>query len=289
VDNERDPADGFPPPVAIVACQRSGTHLLREILNSNPQIAVVAEPLSRISGYDSWFRFLSGMPRERALPIESPDAVQLFDEYMQWLRLHIRLEPERYGGEKKGPTVVGLDVKYNQIKCVNPAFMDLRLQPLLLYYFQRRRFLIIHLVRRNLLHQAISILVANARNVYGNDDHSKLNGQYTLPIEELIAYLYWVREERAAFEKLSQDLPVSVIAYEDVVEDVRNVDAEGMFRNASVAIGRVANLLEIPNRFSYCQCRPKVINRPYREVIANYDEVVKAVETSEFSRFAESI
>jgi hypothetical protein len=289
VDNKRDPADGFPPPVAIVACQRSGTHLLREILNSNPQIAVVAEPLSRVSGYDSWHRFLSGMSRERAMPMETADAVQLFDEYMQWLRLQIRLDPERYGGPKEKRTIVGLDVKYNQVRCVNPAFMDLRLHPFVLDYFQMRGFRIVHLVRKNMLHQAISIVVANARCVYGNDDRSTLNGQYTIPIDELIGYLYWVRDERAAFENLSQNLPVSVIAYEDVVEDVGNIDADGTFRENSVAIGRVANLFEIPNRFSYCQCRPKVINRPYREVIANYDEVVEAVEKSVFSRFAESI
>jgi hypothetical protein len=37
------------------------------------------------------------------------------------------------------------------------------------------------------------------------------------------------------------------------------------------------------------QCVPKVINRPYREIIENYDEIVAAVKASPFQEFAETI
>lgn len=289
MESKLEAADELPPPLAIVACQRSGTHLLREILNSNPHLAVVAEPLSRISGYDSWHRFLGGLSREQAIAYEVADAERLFDEYMQRLRLYVGQDPDRYGGPKQKPTVAGLDVKYNQIKCMNPSFMDLRLEPFLLDYFRRRQFRVVHLVRKNLLHQAISIVVANSRRVWGHDDHSKLQGKYELPIDELIGYLYWVRDERAAFEQLSRDLPVSVVAYEDIVADIGRIDSDGMFRDDSAAVGRLANLLDVPNRFHYHQCRPKVIDRPYHEVIANYDDVVAAVADSKFAEYADSI
>ena len=180
-------------------------------------------------------------------------------------------------------------MKYNQLKCVNTLFKDLSAQPLLLNYFRDRGFRVVHLVRKNLLHQAISMIVANQRNIWCNCDRSTLEGRYHLPIQQLIEYMDWVQIERAAFERLSGELPAHVCAYEDVVEDIRNIDGHGCFRKNAKVMGELADFLHVSNRFNYSQCRPKVLNRPYSEFIENYDEVVRAVADSKFSEFAGSI
>ena len=281
--------NGLPQSFAIVACQRSGTHLLREILNSNPQVAVVAEALLSDAGAGSWYYFLHSLPADRVPPSNVTDAASLFDQYMQQVRRDYQQNHEWFGGPKLSPTLVGLDVKYNQIKCVNPLFTDLRLRPFLLDHFRDRQFRVVHLVRKNLLHQAISLVMSNLRKVWRNYERTKLQGRYRISIDALIGYMHWVRAERTEFERLSQDLHVQQCAYEDVVDDIRHIDGAGQFSEKSAALSCLADFLQIPNRFHYNQCLPKVLNRPYSEFIENYDDVLNAVQDSEFSEFAGSI
>jgi hypothetical protein len=272
-----------------VACQRSGTHMLREILNSNPHIAIYPEALLLDAGVGSWHHFRSSLPADRLPPADEVAAAQLFEEYMQQLAPDCHEHTEWFGGLKQSPTWVGLDIKYNQIKSVNPFYADLCSRPFLLNYVRNRQFRVIHLVRNNLFHQGISIVLANLRKVYRNYDRSTVQGKFHVPIGELLAYMNWVKQERDEFVRLSSDLHVHQCAYEDLVADIGNVDSAGAFREDTIALTAVSNFLQVPNRFHYNQVLPKVLNRPYVEFIENYDDVVKAVNDSEFSQFAETI
>ena len=71
---------------AIIACQRSGTHLLREILNSNPNLAIVTEALSPGNYPGTWYNFLARNPAERVPPATAVEATTLLDEYLSSVR-----------------------------------------------------------------------------------------------------------------------------------------------------------------------------------------------------------
>jgi hypothetical protein len=208
---------------------------------------------------------------------------------MQYVRGHVQIDEAMYGGRKENPTTVGLDVKYNQLKSVEPLFTNLHARPVLLEYFHQRGFRVVHLVRKNLLHQGISLLISNLRKVWRNYDGATLPGQYSIPPDELIGYMNWAQTEREEFSRLAEDLQPHVCYYEDVIEDIAGIDKDGVFSQDTRALRPLADFLQVPNRFHYNQCLPKVLNRPYSEFIENYKEVVSAIKESEFAEFTDSI
>jgi LPS sulfotransferase NodH len=281
--------DGLPQLFAIVASQRSGTHLLREILNSNPHVAIVAEPLSLDDRRATWHHFLRSRAADQQPLATSWEAALLFDQFVREIPQEVGDNCNHFGGRKQTPTLIGLDVKYNQFKCVSPLFTDLRSKPFLIDYFSSRQIRVVHLTRKNLLHVAISLIVSNNRKVWQNCDGSVLPGKYQIPVDELFGYINWVRQERREFERLSQGLDVTACDYDDVVDDIKHADANGFIREASNALSGLAGFLGVPNRFSFNRYIQKVINRPYCEIIENYHEVADAVRHSEYSEFAETI
>ena len=168
------------PIVAMIAIQRSGTHLLREILNSNRHVAMSPEPFNRDTESFCWDKYIASLPKHKQRPCESEDAMQLVDEFIEALSQDVQRNRNVYGGRKCRERMVGLDIKYNQLKAVNPAYNDLRLRPFLLDYLCAREARIIHLVRRNLVHTAISAIIANIRKVWQNYDGASIGGPYRI-------------------------------------------------------------------------------------------------------------
>lgn len=277
------------PIVAMIAIQRSGTHLLREILNSNRQVAMSPEPFNRDTESFCWDKYIASLPKHKQRPCDSAEAMQQLDEFIEALNHDIRRNRRVYGGRKRRRRMIGLDIKYNQLKAVGPAYNDLRLRPLLLDYLRARDARIIHLVRRNVVHTAISAIIANIRKVWQNYDGASVGGPYRVSPTELFQYIQWITEEREAFERLAGDLKVHTCYYEDVVSDLKSVTWFGRFRQDTSALSKLAAFLNVPNRFwNYGYIR-KVIDRPYNELIENYDEMVAALNDSPFSEFAASL
>jgi hypothetical protein len=137
--------------------------------------------------------------------------------------------------------------------------------------------------------QAISMIVANLRKVWQNCDRSTLEGPYKVPTIELLDHMRWIQAERTAFETLTRDLQIHSPSYEDIVADVQQAGSDGTLRKNSKAISPIADFLRVPNRFNRNRCLPKVINRPYRDVIENYDEVVSTLKASPYADFADTI
>lgn len=274
---------------AVVGCQRSGTHMLREVLNSNPHIAVVSEPITHNPDPYTWHTFLDSLPQAEMLPLNDAEAALLFDRYMENIRHKVGATPEPFGGRKTDPIWVGLDIKYNQLNSINIQFRDLCAPPFLIKYVVSHGFRIVHLIRRNVLHQAVSLVVANLRNVWRNMDNSTIEGAYILPTRQVLGYMQWIESERREFVALTKAQDVLSCYYEDVVDDIAQIDGDGYFPTDAKALAPIAEFLGVPNRFHYNDCRPKVLNRPYREFIENYDELVSAVRDSDFSHFADTI
>jgi hypothetical protein len=274
---------------ALIACQRSGTHLLREILNSNSGIALLAEPFTPYPKPVYWQNYVKTLPEHEYPPQTSDDAMLLLDQYLQWIQQDVHENSDWYWGPKPQLITIGLDVKYNQLQCVTPLFFDLRARPLLLDYFQSRNVRIVHMVRNNLVHAAISLIICKLRKVYQNYDGGVMQGQYQIAPGELFECIAWIKDERDEFLRLAQDLPMQTCAYEELIQDLGRADPAGNFPEDTTALSRLATFLDVANRFRYRGYTRKVINKPYAESIENYNELVLAIKQSEYSEFADTL
>jgi hypothetical protein len=290
-----EPVGGqYPQPIkpdtvfAVIACQRNGTHLLRHILNSSPAIAVLGETLSHAEYFMCWHNFVRNLPDGYYPPHSRTQAMMLVDHYLHEIERDVARNSDCYGGQKPRLKWVGLDIKYEHIRCVEPLYSDLRSRPFLFDYFRDRRVRIVHLVRRNVVQTAISVAIANERRVWHNYDGSALPGRYRISPAELLKYIEWITGERAEFLRLSQDLEMHTCFYEDLVEDMACVDGTGFFREDST-LSEIARFLNVTNRFRLGPGMSKVINRPYSEILENYDELVCAIKGSPYSEWADTL
>lgn len=286
-----DPLSATQPPeyFVLVGCQRSGTHLLREIVNSNPALALMVETFSLTPKRLYWCNYLRSVPRDQFPSLTPEIAMDVFDEHLRQVRKDILIEPEWYGGPKPDLKTIGLDVKYNQLKCFTSLSNNLCARPMLLDYFKSRSFRVVHMVRKNLAQAALSLILANIRNVWHNYDGSEFKGQYEVSWPTLHSHMKWIRDEREEFERLSQDLPMLTCVYEDLVDDLRKVDEAGAFPEETKALSPLAEFLGVSNQFVYDGQMKKVVSKPYSEILENFDELITEMKNSEFSEFADSL
>ncbi len=284
------PHELFPNPechFALIAFQRSGTHLLREIVNSNPQLALMVETFSPTTKKLYWCNYIRSLPKNEFPALNHETALGLFDEHMRRIRRDVEIEPEWYGGRKRELKALGLDIKYNQIKAFNSLAINLRSRPLLLDYFKRRGFRIVHLVRNNLAHAALSLILANIRSVWHNYGKREFGGRYHVTWDVLFSHMKCIQDERKEFVSLSQDLPVQTFAYEDLISDLGRVNQSGEFPTNTIFLKPLAEFLGVPNYFVYDGKMHKVVNKPYSEVLENFEELVSHLRNSEFSEYAD--
>jgi hypothetical protein len=274
---------------AVIAIQRSGTHLLREILNSNNQLSIASEPFNRITQSFCFEKYVASLPEEAYPACDSDQAMKLLDGFIDTLDADVDRNQFVYGGPKRQNRAIGLDVKYNQLKSAAPAYCDLRQKPFLLEYFHDRHVRIVHLVRRNVVQVAISAIIANMRKVWHNYNGASVGGPYRIPPQDLFNYANWITEERNAFEPMANGLKVHTCYYEDIVDDLQSVDRFKRFRRNTAALSKMAEFLDVRNRFQDHGHIRKVINRPYRALLANYDELISAVQNSPYSEFIASL
>jgi hypothetical protein len=201
------------------------------------------------------------------------------------VRQDVLRNPDWYGGRKPTLKTIGLDIKYNQLRFVTPVFSDLTVRPFLLDYLSQRRIGVVHLLRRNVFHNAVSIMIANARQFWQNYDGRRIEGRFQISPHDLVWYMRWIVAERETFQRMSQDFAICECFYEDIVADLARVDSSGQFPEDTLALGPIAEFLGVPNRFQYHGKIQKAINKPYEEVIENYDDVMRAVADSEFAEF----
>ena len=114
------------------------------------------------------------------------------------------------------------------------------------------------------------------------------DGKVRLDPESLLGHARWVANEVEAFRKLASGLNYLEVFYEDIAADCANVDADGRIQGAT-ALPRVADFLGVPAEFHAPATISKVINRPYSEIIENFDEVMSALKKSEFKKLADTV
>ena len=103
----------------VIGAQRTGTNILREILNTNEQIAMLGEVLSPSPAPAHWDNFRRRLPLHSVLPATPGEAESLLDEYFEFVQYRIR---NHWAGNKKNRSrAFGVDIKYNQLTNIAPA------------------------------------------------------------------------------------------------------------------------------------------------------------------------
>ena len=270
----------------LVGSQRSGTNFLRELIGTNPAAIVHGEVLYPYPLPNCYHNFVRTMVTRQIPPLHYEDGIGLLDDYMVFLREDCkRSYPSKAGMVK----ALGIDVKYNQLRFVTPVHYDLHLRPLLLEYCGRHGVPILHLVRTNVLHQALSMALAEARNVYHNYGGGGSAAPVAVEPERVLQCARWVESEAAVFRDMTRDLRVLEISYERLIAACARVAPGAKLGASARVMGEVASFLGIDNDFEHPASIKKVVDRPYAELLSNYAAVVAAVRGSEFEPFLDSI
>lgn len=281
----------------LIGFQRTGTNLLREVVNSNPRLFLYGEVFSVNESPSCWHKFKRTPEATPYSPLDFDQAVILMDSYLSYLRDE---GPEH---TRDGAAWLGFDVKYDQLHCVRPFpsnYLTRILRrlgrpaactpvPYLLRYLRLRDIPIIHMLRRNVLHVAISVLIAWQRDRYHNYEHATFHEKYPVKPRLLLRIARKTMAERKAFEQLAEGLRLLPCEYEDLVNDLARRDEAGRFPPDTRVLRSIARFLGVPNTFSYDDRLRKTLNKPYAQIISNYKQVVRAVRNSEFEAFADTI
>jgi hypothetical protein len=186
------------------------------------------------------------------------------------------------GHKKKHSRAFGVDIKYNQLGRIAPVNWTSTSSPFILRYLQSRGATLIH-TTRNVIHCAISSLIASQRNLWHNYDGAVIDRTYHIDAGECLAQARMVLEHRDTFLKAAYGCKVVPCCYEDLIEDIRRAgsqeeipDGQGPLRNVAEALGAVFN-------FHYDRRLQKAINIPYFRLISNYEALVERLKDSEFS------
>lgn len=246
---------GHPAGYVILSTQRTGSHLLGDILGSHPLFAQNGETLlpgSTKAG--SLDEFLSAQPATKDVGAQ----------WAAYLRFLARAKP--------GATYAGMLVKYGHIDRF--AARDLVSDPL----FAELR--IVHLVRRNVIRTVVSHLLAVARGIHVS------RRPVSAPVEplkiepaELLSRARGRQEQVGRFQERLRERPNTVeLFYEDLM-----VDSELSENSAS----RLSEFFVVDDKFIRRPPTVKLAPSHLAALIDNYAEVSEAVGESEFAEMLE--
>src|SRR5271156_640580 len=207
----------------VIGAQRTGTNILRETLNTNEQIAMLGEVLSPSPAPAHWDNFCRGLPVRSVLPASIGEAESLLDQYFDFVQYRIRNHWE--GNRKKNGRAFGVDIKYNQLRRIGPANWDSKSLPFILFYLRSRGATLIH-TTRNVIHCAISMLIAQQRNLWHNYDGAAIGRDYHLDVEECLAHARTILRHRDAFNESTRDCKVVDCRYESLIDDIKSAGSQ---------------------------------------------------------------
>jgi LPS sulfotransferase NodH len=271
----------------VVGNQRTGTNLLREILNTNDAVAMLGEILSPSTAPAHWNNFLRDHPAGDAARMTAGELEALLDRYFEFVRyrIHYHWEHDR----KSGSSALGVDIKYNQLRVIQPNGWPSAERPFLVNYLTSRGFTFVHTIRRNVLHCAISALLASQRGIWHNYDGRSIERAYHVDAETCLAYVRAVIAERAACSGWIEKSANVAAYYDELVCDVARAGPDGVIPERPGALRKLAGALGVPFDFRYDGQLQKAINVPYSRAIANFAELVRVVEASEFAAYAATL
>jgi hypothetical protein len=270
----------------VIGAQRTGTNILREILNTNDQIAMLGEVLTPSTAPAHWDNFCRTLPVHTVHPTSVSEAEALLDRYFEFVQYRIRNHWE--GNRKSRSHAIGVDIKYNQLRAIAPANWSSSSPAFFIGYLRSRGTTIIH-TTRNVIHCAISTFIAAHRNVWHNYDGAVIDRSYHLDIQDCLAYARTILKHREAFIEAASGCKVVNCSYESLIEDIARAGSQEEIPAAPGPLWDIAHALESSFTFRYDRRLQKAINVPYSRLISNYDALVSELKDSEFSTLVSSL
>ncbi len=271
----------------VIGAQRTGTNLLREILNTNGQLAMLAEvmtPNPAPAHFDNYLRTLA--PGAAATDTAS-NTKSLLDSYFDYV--YYRISNFWIDGDKSRVKAIGVDIKYNQLRTVTPAEWSSANSPYLVEYLRQRGALIIHTTRTNLIHCSISALVAADRNLWHNYDGRRVDRAYRIKPQSCLDYARFIMRDREEFARAAHGCRIVHCRYEDLAAEIRDVPIGGEIRSSGGPLTDITDALGVPFDFRNRGRLQRAIDVPYSKLISNHAELVRAVRQSEFAELADSL
>ncbi len=216
---------------------RSGSTLLVRLLQSHPQIQCDGE----IFGRDRWRR---GVRKPLGKLIKG------FPEpYLFWKSTMSRRD------------AYGFKLLVNQIATPSRTIRTIH----------ERGWQIIHIQRRSLFDQALSLTVASLTNRWGDFTETRQGDtvSITIPLEEMFVKVQQCVNTRWKIHQALTDIPHIQVTYEDDL-------LEEAARNR--ICGTIFEVLTIDPRPVSTE-KQRSWNRPYSELVVNYDEIKGLMET----------
>src|SRR5271166_1847445 len=253
---------------AVIGAQRTGTNILREVLNTNDEIAMLGEVLSPSPSPAHWDNFCRGLTARNPLPASTGAAQSLLDQYFEFVEYRIRNHWE--GNKKNRIHAFGVDIKYNQLPLIAPVDWVSASSPFILSYLRSRAATLIH-TTRNLIHCSISNLIASQRNLWHNYDGAVIDRSYHLDLEECLADARIILQHRDAFLESAHGCRVVDCRYEDLIDDIGRAGAQEQIPEGPGPLRNIAEAFGVPFGFRYDRRLQKAIDVPYSRLLSNYD------------------
>ena len=232
-----------------------------------------------------WDNFCRDLPRRSVLPATRSETESLLDQYFAFVQYRIRNHWE--GNKKHDSYALGVDIKYNQLRQIAPAHWNSS-SPFILSYLRSRGTTLIH-TTRNVIHCAVSTLIASRRNVWHNYDGAAIDRTYHVDAEECLAHARTILAHRDAFIESASGCKVVNCSYESLIEDIGRAGAKEEIREAPGPLRDIAQALGCSFKFRYERRLKKAIDLPYSRLLLNYDDLVRRLSDSEFSALASTL
>lgn len=264
--------------VILLARQRSGTTVLRSVLEHHPDIHCLPEVFNaNPSPYDTsrfpdvyFFDWLEANARPSVPAVlRSRDAMaELFDAYMEFLRA------------RSDKRFVIVDVKYNSAHHFDGPWRSLNELPLLFELIEQRRVRVMHLVRSNYLRTYLSLRRAQTtREYYVPVESGGTAADPTLrlePEEVVRAAEAYEHEDRLVIERFGDYELAAGLEYDDLFPVMGAPPA-------AEVLAAIAGWLGLEPDFPDPEPAFRKQNvRTLRESIENYDEVAAALTGTRF-------
>jgi hypothetical protein len=205
----------------------------------------------------------------------------LLNRYFQHVQYRIR---NHWAGlAKRMSRAIGVDIKYDQLRQIEPTGWSFEATPFLIGYLRSRDAIIVHTIRRNVIECAISVLIAQRRNLWHNYDHVAIDRSYRINPAECLYYARTIVEEQNRFLSNSERCRLVECTYEDLVMDIARTNGCGTIVEGPGPLREIATALQVSYDFRDEGHLRKAIDVPYSKLLSNYDEFRRELEKSEFA------
>jgi len=259
---------------AIILCaqQRSGTTLLQAALQKDEKSKNYGEVFHNNYQYApnqfSFFHFRKDLiVKNDNLCIPTKENQQLiFNQYFSYLQSNSNLDFHI------------IDIKYNSWHHFNPIWHNIEEMPYLLRLIKQMELPVIHIVRKNLLNQYISLrgAISTGKFHFGKNQNIKSPPKIKIDPRHCLMNMKIVDKNTNKYRGWLEDFPLkSEIFYEDMVIDDKFSDNLNSII-AKVTENKIEKLGDPPLK--------KRIRDPL-ELIQNKDELIESLKNTRFEKY----